>query len=179
MDKWVKEAMELGATEAGWLDTAQIRFLPEVRKMCVDGNCGGYGKNWACPPGCGPVEACAERVRGYRRGLVFTFAAQMEDPFDYEAIEMGGKRIKELALAMRDRLWDQGMERVWLMTPGPCAQCPQCQYPKPCIHPELATTSPEAQGMWVSEICKQAGVNYNSGKNTVTYVGAVFFQEPE
>lgn len=49
----------------------------------------------------------------------------------------------------------------------------------PCIHPELATTSPEAQGMWVSEICKQAGVNYNNGKNTVTYVGAAFFQEPE
>lgn len=112
MDKWIQVAMDLGATEAGWLDTGIIRFLPEVRKMCVDGKCGGYGKNWACPPGCGSVEACAERVRSYQRGLVFTVAAQMEDPFDYEAIEEGGKKIKQLALAIRDRLWDQEKERV-------------------------------------------------------------------
>lgn len=28
MDKWIQVAMDLGATEAGWLDTGIIRFLP-------------------------------------------------------------------------------------------------------------------------------------------------------
>ena len=32
MDEWVKAAMELGATEAGWLDTAQVRFLRRLWK---------------------------------------------------------------------------------------------------------------------------------------------------
>ena len=177
MDEMIKKALELGFTEVGWLDTSVIRFLPEVRSMCAAGRCGGYGTNWGCPPGCGDVNVCSEHVRTYPRGLVFTYAAVREDPFDYEAVEHGSKMIYELGYKLRDLVETEGKKRVWLMMPGPCKECTKCRYPDPCVNPGRATTSPEAQGMWVSEICRQASVGYNNGKDTITFVGLIFFDE--
>jgi predicted metal-binding protein len=146
--------------------------------MCADNKCGGYSKNWGCPPGCGSVEENRKRVTAYSQGLVFTYAARMEDPFDYETIEEGAKKIEALGNDIRASIRQMpDVCDVWLLTAGPCKQCPRCQYPEPCVRPQDATSSPEAQGMWVSEICTQAGVAYNNGKNTVTYLGVIFFRE--
>ena len=60
--KDLKKAREIiekaGFSFVGDLDAATLQPLDEVRDMCRTGNCGKYGKNWACPPGCGSLEEC-------------------------------------------------------------------------------------------------------------------------
>lgn len=177
MTNWIEEAVSLGATQAGWLPTDVIRFLPEVRDMCAADKCRSFGRNWGCPPGCGDLAACEAHVKSYKQGLLFTYAAMMEDPFDYEAVQEGAERIQELGDELWKKLEASGVSRLWLLTPGGCNICKKCNYPEPCLHPERCKSSPEGQGMWVSEICKQAGVRYNNGQNSVTYVGVAFFEE--
>ena len=176
MASYLDEALALGATETGWLPMEKVRFLPEVRKMCEDNRCGCYGTTWSCPPGCGDLEACKQKALSFDKAMLFTYAVKMEDPFDYEAIQEGSKQLRRIGLELREKMWkDAGVKRVLLSLPGRCAECETCQYPNPCAFPDRQYASPEAMGMWVSEICGQAGVAYNNGKNTITYVGLVFF----
>jgi hypothetical protein len=46
---------------------------------------------------------------------------------------------------------------------------------EPCRFPEKAISSVEACGIDVMSLSKSAGVRYNNGKNTVTYIGAVLY----
>ena len=55
------------AAENGFSHWAQMNMaaavpLAEVRDMCAADRCGRYGHNWACPPGCGSIEAAARRI---------------------------------------------------------------------------------------------------------------------
>ena len=55
------------AAQNGFSHWAQLNMaaavpLEAVRDMCADGRCGRYGHNWACPPGCGSIEAAARRA---------------------------------------------------------------------------------------------------------------------
>ena len=42
-----------------------IELKPEVRQMCASDSCHKYNKCWSCPPGCGTLEECKQRVRKY------------------------------------------------------------------------------------------------------------------
>ena len=39
-----------------------IELKPEVRQMCASDSCHKYNKCWSCPPGCGTLEECKQRV---------------------------------------------------------------------------------------------------------------------
>ena len=65
------------AAQNGFSHWAQLNMaaavpLEAVRDMCASGRCGRYGHNWACPPGCGSIEAAARRIAGFA-----DFARQM------------------------------------------------------------------------------------------------------
>ena len=61
-----------------------------------------------------------------------------------------------------------------------CGLCPVCakKTDEPCRFPDLAMSSLEAYGIYVSKMAEAAGMNYINGANTVTYFGAVFFRAP-
>ena len=65
-----KLGRECGFTYVEPLDASTIKLLPEVREMCKNGNCGRYGKNWSCPPGCGTLEECRARVEHFQEGIL-------------------------------------------------------------------------------------------------------------
>lgn len=53
---------------------------------------------------------------------------------------------------------------------GTCTRCKTCSYPDaPCRFPERMTSSMEALGMLVLQVCKANGLNYYYGPNTIAY----------
>lgn len=79
------------AAQNGFSNWAQLNMaaavpLEAVRDMCADGRCGRYGHNWACPPGCGSIEAAARRIAGFDAGILVQTTGMLRDDFDYESI---------------------------------------------------------------------------------------------
>ncbi len=59
---------------------------------------------------------------------------------------------------------------------GGCDICEKCTYPNsPCRFPQKAKPSVEASGVDVVTLCKETGLKYINGVNTVTYFSIAFF----
>lgn len=58
---------------------------------------------------------------------------------------------------------------------GGCSLCTRCTYLDglPCIQPERAVSSVEAYGIDVNRMLTAAGLKYNNGVSTVSYVGLI------
>ena len=63
-------AKAAGFDVAADLDAGTIRLKEEVRAMCAEGKCKAYGHNWTCPPECGTLEECTERMQKYQNGIL-------------------------------------------------------------------------------------------------------------
>ena len=169
IDDAVKLALEFGFESAAPLDCSTIVMHSEVRDACAKNTCGRYGKSWSCPPGCGSLEECAERVRAFSRGIIVQTIGQLEDEFDgegmMEAAAAQGRRFRALSPKLRELF--PGMLAIGT---GSCSMCKECTYPdEPCRDPAGATSPMEALGMLVSEVCQANGVDYYNGKGTITY----------
>ncbi|MCF0230482.1 MAG: DUF2284 domain-containing protein, partial [Parasporobacterium sp.] len=77
-------ASECGFTTVADIDTATLKSLPEVRDMCEVNTCGKYGVNWACPPGCGSIDECSDKMKKYSKGILVQFVGDIEDSMDWE-----------------------------------------------------------------------------------------------
>jgi predicted metal-binding protein len=170
----VKElALACGFTHAGELDADAIQVRAEVRDSCAENKCGAYGTSWSCPPGCGTLEECEKRIRKYRRGLILQTTGILEDSMDYEGMEQAArdhdKNLNAFAKKVR-ALYPSCM----IIGAGACKRCESCTYPgASCRFPETMTSSMEALGMIVSDVCKDNKLPYYYGPNTLTYVGCV------
>ena len=58
---------------------------------------------------------------------------------------------------------------------GACWICENCAYPEPCRFPELAVSSMEAYGLFVTQVCRDNHLNYYYGPKTITYTACVLF----
>lgn len=173
MDTLAQLFDKAGIFEYGLVNTANIRFMPEVRAMCEVNTCRQYGKTWCCPPAVGSVEACRERIRRYETMLVFSVKYDLEDSFDYEGMTAGMKRFKESCRALDTACRPLLGDYLMLSNEG-CDLCRECTYPDaPCRFPQRAHGSLEGYGIMVSELAGQAGIRYINGPNTVTYFGAL------
>lgn len=151
------------------LDVATIDLKTEVRDMCAVNSCGQYGKRWSCPPGCGTLEECAERLKGYSRGILVQTYGDIEDGFDFEAMMEIEADHKEHFSEMYESLRETGAE-VLAIGAGCCTQCAKCTYPdEQCRFPEKMIASMEAYGMLVLEICKANGLTYYYGPDKMAY----------
>ena len=62
----VKEAIDLGFSNAAVMDTKKLVFVPEYRNFCEENRCGCYNLNPACPPSCGTAEEMKQRAFRYK-----------------------------------------------------------------------------------------------------------------
>lgn len=162
-------AEKAGFTAWAPLDVQTIELKREVREMCAANSCGQYGKRWSCPPGCGTLEECAQRIQNCTHGILVQTYGQIEDGFDFEAmmeIESDHKEhFREMYEALRE-----AKEPVLAVGAGCCTQCTKCTYPDaPCRFPEKQVSSLEAYGMLVLEICKANGLQYYYGAEKMAY----------
>ena len=176
MSRLINILKEYGFETVAELDVSTLKALPEVREMCAVNTCGMYDKCWSCPPGCGSIEECEAKMRRYARGILVQTIGDIEDSLDWEGImevkEQHDKRYLEAAGRMKQELDD-----VLPLGDGSCHRCKECTYPDaPCRFPELASSSMEAFGLFVSDVCRKNGVDYNYGPGKMCYTGCFLFQ---
>lgn len=169
VEEWVEKALELGFSHAGALNVSALKFLPEVRSMCAANLCHSYGKNWMCPPGCGPLEDAAAKAANFHHGFLVQTTAELEDDFDIESMTEAENRHKENFNTLTE-LVRASHPNCFPMAAGTCTICKTCTYPDaPCRFPDKAVPSMEACGLFVSQICEDSGLPYYYGPRTVTY----------
>ncbi len=162
-------AQEAGFTAWAALDVSTIELKPEVRDMCAVNSCGQYGKRWSCPPGCGTLEECNQRMQDYTHGILVQTYGDIEDGFDFEAMMEIEQEHKEHFYAMQAAFAEAGVS-VMALGAGCCTVCAKCSYPdEPCRFPEKRLSSMEAYGMVVNEVCKANGLAYNYGPEKMAY----------
>jgi predicted metal-binding protein len=168
-------ALNAGFSQIGVLNVASVRLREEVREMCAVNKCGAYGTNWACPPACGTLDECAARIQAYPRGLILQTTGRLEDSFDYEGIERLQREHAEHMAAFAKKIRTL-MPGAMLLGAGTCRLCPVCAYPDaPCRLPGEMHSSMEAYGIVVNEVCRDSGIPYYYGPETLTFVGCVLF----
>ncbi len=171
-----KEIVEqAGFSCVGELDVRTLNPMDEVRDMCKSGNCRQYGKNWACPPGCGSLEECRERLKQYSGGLLVQTVGSIEDSMDWEGIKETEEKHKRLFLETAARLKAEYPDLLPLGS-GTCTLCKACSYPEePCRHPDRRVSSMEAYGLLINEVCTKNGMKYYHGPDTITYTACYLF----
>ncbi|NTW72106.1 MAG: DUF2284 domain-containing protein [Eubacteriaceae bacterium] len=170
----IKEiAVSCGFSHVGYLDVGTITLMHEVRDACAENKCHAYGTNWSCPPGCGTLSECEERIKEYKRGLILQSTAILEDAFDVETMmslgETHAESFDKFSLKLKEY-----HPNAMIIGAGACSKCTKCTFPdNPCRFPEKMTSSMEGLGMLVSNVCKDNDIPYYYGPNTITYVGCV------
>jgi len=159
-------------------DVNLIRFDQVVRNICRQNTCGQYGKNHMCPPAIKDIKEWEEEIRSHKNAVIVTKVYQTKNRFDMKSMFEGMADFQKTLIRLKADLADEFLEkRVLLLGAGSCFICKQCTYQdgEPCRFPEKAFPSVEACGVDVMSLSKSAGVRYNNGKNTVTYIGVVLY----
>lgn len=176
-EQLTKMAEASGFSAWGKLDVSTIELKTEVRDMCAVNSCGQYGKRWSCPPGCGSLEDCAQRLAGYSYGILVQTCGDIEDGFDFEAMMEIEANHKENFSRMYQSLRETGAD-VLAIGAGCCTTCPTCTYPdEPCRFPDKMISSMEAYGMVVLEVCKANGLTYYYGADKMAYTSCFLLKD--
>lgn len=167
----LRMAEEAGFTHAVPLEPSTIELREEVRAMCAENSCGQYGRRWSCPPGCGALEECADRVSRCGAGILVQTVGELEDSMDGEGMMEAEAAHRAHFQALYERLRPM-FPGMLALGAGCCTQCAACSYPDaPCRFPERMVSSMEAYGMLVLDVCKRNGLSYYYGPNAIAYTG--------
>lgn len=170
--RWIEKALELGFEHAALLDPATLVPRQDVRDMCAQDKCGAYGKNWTCPPHCGSLRSCSERLQRYSRGILLQTVGQLSKTIDTK----GYRRAEQLHLQRFERFCDwirKDYPQSLCLGTGGCRICGKCAYPEPCRFPDKAHASMEAYGLFVTQVCRDNAIPYHHGEKTVTYTACI------
>lgn len=170
-------AQEYGFEHAAFLSCDTIVPLEEVRWMCAADACGKYGKNWSCPPACGSLEECAERIRSCKDGILVQTVGELEDSMDVESMLETEQRHKRRFENMQEALAAK-LPRLLALGSGCCTRCETCTYPEQaCRFPKKLISSMEAYGILVSDLCKRNGLAYYYGADRIAYTSCFLWDD--
>jgi predicted metal-binding protein len=111
--------------------------------------------------------------------LVFTGKYTVEDAYDYEGWIHAMKEFKTISYGM-DTVAKKYLKKYMILSNEGCNMCEICTYPHaPCRFPWKLQHAIEGYGITVSAVAEKAGVNYMNGENTVTYFGALLYNEED
>lgn len=173
----VNAALAAGFSHAAALDVATLVPLADVRDMCAENRCGIYQKCWTCPPACGTLEACSTRISSFSAGLLVQTVGGIEDPFDYPGMLAVERRHQATFHALHASLRSACPDLLALGSGG-CRICESCTCPDaPCRFPDRATSSMEAYGLMVADVCRANGLCYHYGAGQIAFTGCYLFHE--
>lgn len=174
MNQWIRKARELGFDTAMPIDPQALVAREDVRSMCAENKCGAYGRNWTCPPAIGSTEQCQQTMRQYQKGILLQTVGHMRKAIDSKCYRETERRHTEQLYALADEIRKTYPQALCLGAGG-CRVCRQCAYPEPCRFPEKAISSMEGYGLFVTQVCRDAGVLYHYGEKTITYTACILF----
>ncbi len=174
MEKWLQKALDVGFDLAAPCDVSTLNPTVQVREMCRADKCHAYGKNWTCPPHCGTIEECAQKIRKYQNAMLLQTVGHMVKDIDSRCYRETEKRhidnFMKLAEAIR-----HNYPNALCLGAGGCRICKKCAYPELCRFPEKAYSSMEGYGLFVTQVCRDNQVPYHYGERTITYSACVLF----
>lgn len=169
MEKLIEMGMKQGFSHVAPLDCSTIELRSEVRQMCEANTCHMYDKCWSCPPGCGSLEECREKIEIYKQGIIVQTVGELEDALDGESMMETEARHKEYFYGFEKVLREQFPDMLAIGA-GCCTKCKKCTYPdEPCRFPKQAFSSMEAYGMLVTQVCQANDLEYYYGPCTIAY----------
>lgn len=174
-DGCTEKVIELGAYKAAVIDVSEITTDVAFRDMCKANYCGKYGKCYTCPPDVGEIDALIEKLKSYKHALVYQTVSELEDSFDIEGMHEAAVKHASLVRAV---VGEYGNDALHLGAGG-CPLCERCAKAtnEPCRHPNEAIASLEAHGVNVAKLAAVSGMKYINGQDTVTYFGAMLFND--
>lgn len=174
MTDWLEKAKQMGFDTAAYLDPKTLTAREDVRTMCAADKCGAYNKNWTCPPACGTVTECQQKMRRFERGILLQSVGHMTKAVDWRCCRETERRHLRNFDAFAEEIRRQYPDALCLGAGG-CRVCRVCAYPDPCRFPEKAMFSMEGYGLFVTQVCRDAGVPYWYGERTVAYTACVLY----
>lgn len=157
METWIDKALSLGFTQAVALEGLSLHSEETFREYCAA--CPNQGQNWVCPPGCGTLAACGERLAGFDRGILLRSVTELEPPVPMETYAALGREHNLRLAKLLEELKGEG--ELLALTTGGCVFCDRCAYPEPCVRPEVKMESLSAFGIDVGKLSRDAGVDYS------------------
>lgn len=158
------------------VSTAQLKFEERVRYIC-EHECERYGTTWACPPAVGTLEECEQRCRSYSYGLIFSSVSEVKDLMDMDELLSYRGEHEQITSQIGDFMKKQGYD-IFILSTESCDICEHCTYPDaPCRHPDRMHPCLESQGIVVSEIAEQEGMEFNLGGNTILWFSMILFRK--
>ena len=179
IDSLRKHAMTLGFTGTGEIDPSAITLEEGFRKACESNVCRSYGANWQCPPALPPLAEIEQTLKKYSKAVLVQTVIYLEDSFDFEGLTAGAenhkKSMEKIAAFVRKAYAECS---PLILGAGACRICKECAYlrKEPCLFPKRAIPSVEGYGMNAGAITTAAGLKYNNGEATVSYVGLILLQ---
>lgn len=175
-EDFVKECIQYGAFKAFVTEVKDINFDKGLRAYCEMNYCGSFGKNYACPPTVGAVDAVISKAKSFQNALIFQTVNSLEDSYDFEGMEAAKEYHETVAAKIRDMVEEKYPVHLPL-TAGGCPLCEECAIlsNKPCRFPDRAVSSLEAYCINVSTLAETCQMKYINGKDTVTYFGGILY----
>lgn len=170
----LKRAKQLGFDAAVAFDPGILEARNDVREMCNSDKCRIYGKNWGCPPYCGTVEECQQKMHDYSYGILLQTTGHMTKTIDSKCYRETEQRHLKNFYALADIVRAEYPNALCLGAGG-CRICKKCAYPEACRFPEKTMSSMEGYGLFVTQVCRDAGVPYHYGDRTITYSACILY----
>lgn len=174
MEQWIEIAKNCGFTYAGELDPTTLKVMDMVRDTCAEGRCQAYGRNWTCPPECGTLEECKQRMQKYEKGILLQTVGELKKTIDTNGYMEAEKKHRTSLIKFSEEIKKEYPDALCLGAGG-CRVCETCAYPEPCRFPEKALSSMEAYGLFVTQVCRDNGMKYHYGPKTIAYTACVLF----
>ncbi len=165
MEKYIKQAIKLGARDAKRISADTIITGPWVRLKCQYG-CDGYGQCLTCPPYSPSPEQTSRMLKDYQSALL----VHGDNHTD----------IRHIVTRIERQAFLDGYHKAFAMGSGPCMLCEKCALAdKECLHPEEARPSMEACGIDVFQTVRNNGFPIEVVRNrscTQNYYGVVLIE---
>lgn len=171
---WVAQAKKTGFDAAILIDPQLLTSREDVRAMCAADRCRAYNQTWTCPPACGTIEECQARMRSYERGILLQSIGHLSRAIDSNCYRETERRHTGSLQVFAEHIRSIYPTALCLGA-GSCRVCEQCAYPQECRFPEKAMSSMEGYGLFVTQVCRDAGIPYYYRERTIAYTACVLF----
>ena len=159
-------------------DINMITIDQAVRDLCKQNTCGQYKRNHMCPPAIKGIEEWKEEICSYTHAVLVSKVYPTQGGYDFKAWFEGIIDFQKILAELKEDVETQFPEKRFLfLGAGACFMCEKCTHMegKPCRFPHKAFPSLEACGIDVVRLSRDAGVRYNNGKNTITFIGGILY----
>ena len=170
--KYIDYAMNVGFTNAVLMENFELDCDPSIRELCNPEQCKNYSGNWVCPPGCGTLEECRDRVKGRSVCILLQSVSDLPNGYDADRLKTLSRNHNLRLGKLIEKVSEEG-HSVLSLTSGGCIFCEECRYPKPCVKPDKKMQSLSAHGVDVGRICEKAGLPFFFREDRVYYVACL------